>query len=321
MDSLPLELHAQIFEFACTDDGTTARALSLVSHYIREVAAPFLYQSLSISGLKQMNDLCERLATTPPHLRRIRHLFLSDWTAADVRKHTSAPSDMERYDAERSFAARILALAAPTLEALTLVVSCPFTAPPLIGELFATPFPRLADLAVHGFYPFPHTPGALPALRSLRLSGHRNPHGLFQLGSLAAAAPRLTHLRLSDIAAAAPFARELHAAALPHDPSSAAATATGGGVGLAPALPPSLKHVAIDVRRLQQGVHFRGTLTRGLANAHDKMLALLREVELRRGDTALDAFAVAESDGWEMYGELRREWLVGLGIAVEQESL
>ena len=98
---------------------------------------------------------------------------------------------MDRFDAERAAATRILALAAPTLEALALVVSCPYSAPPLIGELFATPYPRLGALAIHGFYPSPrgadNASPTLPKLTRLRLSGNRNPHGLFTLGGLASA--------------------------------------------------------------------------------------------------------------------------------------
>ncbi|KAI0738206.1 hypothetical protein C8Q80DRAFT_1072346, partial [Daedaleopsis nitida] len=214
MHVLPLELHAQIFEFACTDNGTTARNLSLVSRYVRNVTAPYLYQSLVICGLDQMNELVARLDAVPAHLRRIRHLFLSDWTHAEVQKRSLAlnSTEMDRYDAEKNAAMRILDYAAPTLETLALVVSCPYTAPPLVGHLFSVPLPRLVELSIHGFYPFPRTSGVMPKLERLHLSGNRNPHGLLQLGALEAACPNLAHLRLSDIALATAFAKELHAA-------------------------------------------------------------------------------------------------------------
>ncbi|RDX40709.1 hypothetical protein OH76DRAFT_1306395, partial [Lentinus brumalis] len=212
MDSLPLELHTQIFQFACTDDGSTARSLSLVSRYVRAAAAVYYYQSLAISGLAQMVELVARLEAIPPHLRRIRRLFLSDWTHADVQTRSMFFTDMERYDAEKALAARILDLAAPTLESLALVASCPYTAPPLVGHLFSITLPGLLELSIHGFYPFPRLPGTMPKLERLHLSGNRNPHGLLQLGALEAACPNLTHLRISDVAIATPFARELHAA-------------------------------------------------------------------------------------------------------------
>lgn len=303
METLPLELHTQIFQFACTDDGSTARALSLVSRYVRAAAAPFFFQSLAISGLDQMNDLVSHLESVPPHLRRIRRLFLSDWSQADTQKRSMSVTDMERYDAEKALAARILDYAAPTLESLALVASCPYTAPPLVGHLFSTPLPRLRELSIHGFYPFPRLPGTMPKLERLHLSGNRNPHGLLQLGALEAACPNLTHLRVSDVAIATPFARELHIAALP--PTDASCDTSP----FPSVLPPCLRHVVVEVRRLQHSVHYKGALKRGTQTAHEKMLALLREVQLRRGDTRLESFSVVQNDGCDAYDSLRRAWL------------
>lgn len=313
MDTLPLELHAQIFALACTDDGSTARALSLVSRCVRDVSAPFLYQSLAISGLEQMNVLAARLERVPLHLRRIRHLFFSDWTHAEVQKRrmTFYPVDMDRYDAEKTLAQRIIGYAAPTLETLALVVSCPYTAPPLVGHLFTIPLPRLVELAIHGFYPFPRTSGTMPRLERLHLSGNRNPHGLLQLGALEAACPNLAHLRLSDITLAAPFARELHTAALPQEDLDESCDVSEPFLS---ALPPRLRHVVVEVRRLQAQVHYRGALKRGTLSAQEKMLTLLREVELRRAETRLETFEVVESEGCEMYGVLKEGWLASLGV-------
>ncbi|RPD53910.1 hypothetical protein L226DRAFT_538848 [Lentinus tigrinus ALCF2SS1-7] len=303
MDTLPLELHTQIFQFACTDDGSTARALSLVSRYVRAAAAPFHYQSLAISGLDQMNELVARLEAIPPHLRRIRRLFLSDWTHADTQKRSMSLTDMERYDAEKALASRILDFAAPTLESLAVVASCPYTAPPLVGHLFSVPLPRLRELSIHGFYPFPRLPGTMPKLEQLHLSGNRNPHGLFQLGALEAACPNLTHLRVSDVANATSFARELHAAALP--PTDASCDTSP----FPTVLPSRLQNIVVEVRKLQQSVRQKGSVKRGTQAAHEKMLALLREVQLRRGDTRLESFLVIENEGCDAYDASRRDWL------------
>ncbi|KAI0755575.1 hypothetical protein C8Q74DRAFT_313962 [Fomes fomentarius] len=318
MDTLPLELHAHIFALACTDDGSTARALSLVSRYVRDVSAPFLYQSLAISGLDQMSELLARLERVPLHLRRIRHLFFSDWTHTEVqeRRMSFCPMDMDRYDAEKTFAQRIIDYAAPTLETFALVMSCPYTAPPLVGHLFTIPLPRLVDLAIHGFYPFPRTSGTMPRLERLHLSGNRNPHGLLQLGALEAACPNLAHLRLSDITLAAPFARELHTAALPQEDLDGSRDVRVSEPFLS-ALPPRLRHVVVEVRRLQAQVHYRGALKRGTLGAQEKMLTLLREVELRRAETRLETFEVVESEGCEMYGLLKQGWLASLGGALQ----
>ncbi|KAI0631427.1 hypothetical protein C8Q77DRAFT_1218919 [Trametes polyzona] len=217
MDTLPLELHAQIFAFACTDDGSTARSLSLVSKYVREVAAPYRFQSLAISGMEQMSELVTRLEATPPHLRRIRHLFLSDWTHAQTKERIVRTSEeaQDRYLLEKTLALRILAAAAPTIETLAVLVACPYTGPPLLGALFSTAMPCLTELSVHGFYPFPHTPNTMPRLERLRLSGNRNPNGLFEFGALDSACPSLTHLTLSGVIAATAFAEELRSALEP----------------------------------------------------------------------------------------------------------
>ncbi|KAI0668203.1 hypothetical protein C8Q78DRAFT_1071507 [Trametes maxima] len=214
MDSLPLELHAHILEFACTDDGTTARSLALVSRYVREVSAPYIYQSIAISGMEQMSELVGRLDVIPPHLRRIRHLFLSDWTRSQAKERVVRASEdaQDGYEAEKTLALRILALAAPMLETLAVVVSCPYTGPSILGSLFTLPLPRLVHLSVHGFYPFPNVPRSMPRLERLHLSGNRNPHGLLQLGSLDTACPALTHLHISGLVAAVSFAEEMRAA-------------------------------------------------------------------------------------------------------------
>ncbi|KAI0824425.1 hypothetical protein BC628DRAFT_1411028 [Trametes gibbosa] len=211
MDTLPLELHAQIFAFACTDDGSSARSLALVSRYVHEVAAPYRYQSIAISGMEQMTELVTRLDTISPHSRRIRHLFLSDWTHAQTKECIVRMSEdaQDRYLLEKTLALRILMLAAPTLETLAVMVACPYTGPPLLGALFSTPMPHLTGLAVHGFYPFPHAPGVMPRLERLHLSGNRNPHGLLELGALDIACPSLKHLHVSGLVAAASFAEEL----------------------------------------------------------------------------------------------------------------
>ncbi|TBU44157.1 hypothetical protein BD309DRAFT_958993 [Dichomitus squalens] len=323
METLPLELHALIVEYACTDDGATARSLALVSRYVHDVATPFLFQSLAVSGLHQMTELVVRLEALPPRARRIRHLFLSDWTHKDVIKMQKqcAPTsflEMERYDAERAFAGRILQHAAPTLETLALVVACPYTAPPLVGQLFALPLPRLQGLAIDGFYPFPHTRSVLPRLERLHLSGNRNPYGLLQLGALEAACPQLSYLRISGLDAAPAFARELHSALFPQPLS--------GGIELSSsfsfpsALPVRLRELRVEVCRPRE-CPVRQSHPTGRQRAHsqraphksghEKMMETLREVVRRRAETRLGNVEVVEGDREDTFGEMRREWLRG----------
>lgn len=308
MDTLPLELHAQIFAFACSDDGSTAHALALVSKYVREVAAPYRYQSLAISGMEQMSALVSRLDATPPHLRRVRNLFLSDWTRAQTKERVMRTSEdaQDRYLLEKTLALRILTLAAPTLETLTVMVACPYTGPPLLGALFSTPMPRLTELAVHGFYPFPHAPGVMPRLERLHLSGNRNPHGLLELGSLDSACPSLTHLHVSGLVAATSFAEELRSAvlkqsapletslenAMPRTPSSFLAS-----------LPPLLRYITTEARPLAVSTPRQ----RGMQLMHSKMLASLRELE-SRGDVPARVTVVEGSEDEDVYSGLHRDW-------------
>ncbi|THG92493.1 hypothetical protein EW026_g8422 [Hermanssonia centrifuga] len=242
MDTLPLEIHSQIFQLACIDAGSTARSLALVSRYVREVAEPFLYQSLAVAGLSSMTEFLNRLERVPAHLRRVRQLFLSDWTQKQVQQKTipSDDADMDRYDLEKSIIIRILDLVAPTLESFAFLVSCPFNSTQLIGHLFSLKSSHLRHLSIHGFYPFPHSLNALPHLEHLHLSGNRNPHGLLQTGGLEAACPRLTHLRISGLVSAPSFAQELEDALLPapHDTTKSCFRAS---------LPSSVRQVAVQL--------------------------------------------------------------------------
>lgn len=299
MDSLPLELHSHIFEFACTDDGSTARSLSLVSRYVREVAQPFLLQSVVVAGLASLTELASRIETLPPHRRRVRHLFLSDWTPKQTSQ-TLVPSedaDMDRYELERSTIVRILDLVAPTLESLAFVASCPFNSSRLIGHVFSLHLPRLEDLSVHGFYPFPHSRANLPSLRRLHLSGNRNPHGLLQTGGLSAACPKLTHLQVSGLVSAASFAEELESALLPDETRAESSL-------LAASLPSSVSHVAV----------LTGTApanTRRFASAHaqhEKMSQRLTALALLNVDGVSFELGQTSDAHSSAYCSLRAEW-------------
>ncbi|KAI0086053.1 hypothetical protein BDY19DRAFT_857751, partial [Irpex rosettiformis] len=214
MDTLPIELHSQIFELACTDDGTTARSLSSVSRYVREVSRPFVLQSVAVSGLRSLTALADKLEILPPHKRRVRKLFISDWTRkqAESKMISSNDHDMDRYEVERLTITRLLDLVCPTVESLSFSISCPFNSTQLIGHLFSLDLPFLESLAIHGFYPSPSCRVSMPRLQCLHLSGNRNPYGLFQTGNLQTVSPKLAHLRISGLVSAASFSEELESA-------------------------------------------------------------------------------------------------------------
>lgn len=210
MRNFPPELHSYICQLASLDDGSTSQALSLVSRYFNEIARPYIYQSLAVTGPEQLSTLASKLETTPPHLRQVRHLFLSDQTSTNTPDHKLKPENTSPTDP--NIVTRILTLVAPTLETLTFVSSNPATSTNSIARLFRLFFPRLRELSLSGFYPYPSLPRRFPRLTHLHLNGNRNPHGLLQLGGLDEAFPSLTHLHVSGLSMAVSFAQELQEA-------------------------------------------------------------------------------------------------------------
>ena len=160
MQNCPPEIHAYIFELACTDGGATGVALSAVSHYVRATSAPYQWNTLAITGTPQTVRLAERIRSFaspssaclpreqpgtdtakgkgraqlggPP----INHLFISNRTASQAQelRYTKmvATSDMTgrqqveaMFDAEADAWARairaLFAYAAPTLRTLAMM--------------------------------------------------------------------------------------------------------------------------------------------------------------------------------------------------------
>ncbi|TCD63792.1 hypothetical protein EIP91_004943 [Steccherinum ochraceum] len=303
MDTLPLELHAQILEAACVDDGSTARSLSLVSRYIREVSKPFLYQSVAVSGLDALATLAKKLYDLPPHLRRIRHLFLSDHTYKSLRERSilTVGDANEQAALEEAAFLRIIHYAAPTLETLALSVFCPLNGSSVFGAVFSMTFPRLTHLSVHGFYPFPHTPNTTPRLRELRLSGNRNPHGLLEMGGLSAACPALVHLEIAGLASAVSFASEVRSALLAKANVEDALLSHPDPPPLLPAtFPPTLQLLRVE--------HLPSPPSRSKVaqQAHEKMKMLLNVGEMREL-----RFEVVECPIDDLYSRLRSNWLAG----------
>lgn len=204
MEILPTELHAHIFNLACTDDGWTIRALSLVSIYFREVSRAFLYRNVSVSGTDRVFALLDRLETLPPRLRQIRHLFLTDIPSKSPK--IPSPQLSQR---ENQAVIRLITLVAPTLHSFSFALSAPFSSTSLIARVFRTSFPLLKRLTISGYYPFPSSPGKFPALKHLALNGNRNPHGLFQMGTLEDACPGLESLEVTGLGLAGGFVLEL----------------------------------------------------------------------------------------------------------------
>jgi hypothetical protein len=188
MEKCPTEIHAYIFELACTDGGAAGIALSAVSRYVRAISAPYQWYTLAVAGTTQTVRLAERIRTLtpgPPSSAEsekgkgktagpgrggpeITHLFVSNRSASRARElryqEMGATRDMaERRRIEAVFnaeadawarAVRVLfAYAAPTLRTLAMMCYDIHVSPN--GRLFFSDlkryrFPRLAELSIRG---------------------------------------------------------------------------------------------------------------------------------------------------------------------------
>ncbi|KAL1685789.1 hypothetical protein GGG16DRAFT_97526 [Schizophyllum commune] len=147
MDALPAELWCAIFEFACTDDGSTGASLALVSSYVQSLSQQYRLQSIAIRGRTQLAQLARKLETLPlSHRPRSLYITLSDADLGYV-----APLD----------AHRVLELVAPRIQALHLHLL-------RVARISLPACPRLAELTVDG--PLVEANREFPALRILRMS-------------------------------------------------------------------------------------------------------------------------------------------------------
>ncbi|KAJ7458576.1 hypothetical protein FB451DRAFT_1273495 [Mycena latifolia] len=116
MENLPAELHLKIYKSACRDDGRTGSALSLVSKRIRELSAEHRYQSIAVCGPIQIQRLVDCLRVVPPEFRRIRFLFIYDYSSLSrIHRDVTAcdgppPTSRARFSGVDRFEAPLLEL-------------------------------------------------------------------------------------------------------------------------------------------------------------------------------------------------------------------
>lgn len=214
MNILPFEIQSYICEFACVDDGRTARSLDLVSRRFRDVVIPFRFQSIAVAGHQQISELGTRLASAAPHLRRVRNVFISE----SARNDEAGENQVQTKHGIAQIT-QLIGLVSSTVETMTVHYDNPRFSTSLIAFLFGLHYPNLRELTVIGYYPFLYTPNSMPQLTHLHLNGNRNPHGLLQMGGLDAACPELKHLRISGVSRAVSFVRELSEALRTDDDS------------------------------------------------------------------------------------------------------
>ncbi|KAI9000686.1 hypothetical protein BD414DRAFT_504676 [Trametes punicea] len=222
---LAVEVLQQIFAYACTDGGYTARSLALVSRHCYEVVQPLRLHNVALHSVRQIESFTALLGREyhPSHRAGVYHLFISTWRDGEAvaradAEHTSQQRDVQRKpsrpagphrsgewtrlrdDLDKRLSVtlpRLLGSVAPDLRTLSIVHSWEFAA-----ITFPACFPRLEEFTSFG--PLPWLPGwngalavpppCLPTARRAHLIGQT-----VSLVPWAHHAPRLTHLRLSEV--------------------------------------------------------------------------------------------------------------------------
>lgn len=148
MDRCPPEIHARIFQYACTEDGTTGCSLSLVSRYIRQVSYPYQWQSISLAGFKRVVQLANEMQQNA-HKRPVYNLFLCDRYSPPPNCFPH-PDDQTAYDLELLPAlSTILEYASKTLETLSFFSdACFYNGAIAARHLLSFPYPRLRELTL-----------------------------------------------------------------------------------------------------------------------------------------------------------------------------
>ena len=230
LDNCPPEICHRIYQFACTDDGTTGRTLSLVSKYIHDSSKPYKLQSISIYGPDKTRRFLLALQRTPEQYRRVSYLSIVNYLIDTVELFSSlslatSPSaialfkqgvdpnmqtDPPRDEALFIVLLQILHMTSATLQTLYLKFPSVRNAFPLpldvgISACRICSMPLLRELTVHGDGQFIKVDKSLIwddevlwlGLRYLDLACLGIPWEPFDLYKwISKFAPALTHLRL-----------------------------------------------------------------------------------------------------------------------------
>ncbi|KAI0332740.1 hypothetical protein GY45DRAFT_441748 [Cubamyces sp. BRFM 1775] len=217
MERCPPEILDHIFAHACTDDGQTGRALSLVSHKIRDMSRRRALQSIALYGQHQIEAFPRLLDGRTSCDNHIRHLFLTDCPPVAVNAASKGASEQwvnfrtvkEHRPLEASgwqssaSIVHLLTRAGPSLSTLTLLLFETYE-----GNILAAALPccRLDELTVH--CSTLHAPPGIvipscPTLRRVHVISdcplNRPWERRTPLENVSGVAPSLTHLRISRL--------------------------------------------------------------------------------------------------------------------------
>ncbi|KAJ6463366.1 hypothetical protein C8R45DRAFT_911496 [Mycena sanguinolenta] len=199
MESIPPEIWTEVFSFCCTDDGSTGRALSMVSRAVHVGSKPLKYQSVCVVGLAHLLKLLATLSELPPDERKVKYLFiagLNDGLLDMARRRLHADTGGEGIPDDEKTLDCILRLVAPGL--LTLHIHHTSTRR---QSLFLTmELPLLTELTLHGPFKSSHPHVLRPRTQFPSLKKLQIYHFSFRpadfLYEIAHTAPLLTHLRV-----------------------------------------------------------------------------------------------------------------------------
>ncbi|KAI0766436.1 hypothetical protein BD413DRAFT_153688 [Trametes elegans] len=148
METCPSEIWMLIFSFACTDDGSTGRSLSLVSRAFQHLSYPYQWQSLAIYGHAQAAAFTKQLFSRPPsgnRRRPIEHLFVST-------RHPSIAFDnatLAFLPTWPGILRSVLRYAAPTLRTLAVVsFEAPMASAVILSQALRVHYPFLVELTI-----------------------------------------------------------------------------------------------------------------------------------------------------------------------------
>ncbi|KAJ7045991.1 hypothetical protein C8F04DRAFT_939810 [Mycena alexandri] len=201
MDAIPPEIWSEIFSFACTDDGSTGRALSRVSRAVQIISKSSKYQSICVLGPNQLLKLFGLLSALSPRARKVKYLFVAcldecaEFGGADHGAQTIRQFYLNtEMNATGQALEQLLQLVSPSLVALQIHRTKIYRQ----SVLLDMEFPVLSELTLHG--PFkstdPRPPECLfPNLRRIHIH-HFVHHPTQFLQQIVRVAPKITHLHV-----------------------------------------------------------------------------------------------------------------------------
>ncbi|KAI0661989.1 hypothetical protein C8Q70DRAFT_889637, partial [Cubamyces menziesii] len=154
METCPVELQLLIFSFACTDDGSAGRSLSLVSRAFYQLSYPYQWSSLAIRGYPQAVAFAKLLYSlqptpfSPPRVpRAIHNLFVSTRPAQAAYDHIIVEPPLSWVGVLCS----ILRYAAPTLKTLSIVCfESSADCAAILSHALRVRYPALTELTIRG---------------------------------------------------------------------------------------------------------------------------------------------------------------------------